>query len=189
MGHPKALTRIPVVPRHDLSQAAARDGHETALERIVRNAGGMRVVVVLGEHHDAVRAALPSLDVRWVRNPAPEMGRTGSLQRALLHARGAGAVVLPVDHPLVRPDTMALLAARREEWVVPTHEGRGGHPLKLGEMGIAAAMTAPPDTPLREIPRMVGIEVTRVPVDDPGVLANLDTQADVEAATSGRRHA
>lgn len=174
MGHPKALTRV--------------DG-ATALERIVEAARGMRVVVVLGEHHDAVRAALPALDVRWVRNPTPEMGRTGSLQRGLLQARGPGVLVLPVDHPLVRADTLRLLAARTEQWVVPTFGGRGGHPIRLGEMGVAAAMSAPPATPLRDVPRMVGIEVTRVEVDDPGVLANLDTPEDVEQARPGSRHA
>lgn len=172
MGRPKALTRL---------------GDETALERIVRAAAGMRVIVVLGEHHDAVRASLPALDVRWVRNPAPEMGRTGSLQRGLLAAR-APLLVLPVDHPLVRADTLRALAARPEEWVVPTYGGRGGHPLKLGGMGATAVLSAPPSTPLRDIPRMVGMEVTRVEVDDPGVLANLDTPESVDEALGGRRH-
>ena len=171
MGHPKALTRI---------------GAETALERIVRAASGMRVLVVVGEHEDAIRAAHPALDVRWVRNPRPEMGRTGSLQRGLTAARG-DVLVLPVDHPLVRADTIAMLAARREAWVVPTHRGRGGHPIKLGAMGIAAAMSAPAQTPLREIPRMVGLEVTRIEVDDPGILANLDTPADLERSAITRR--
>lgn len=163
MGHPKALTRL---------------GGETALERIVRTAEGMRVVVVLGEHHDAVRASVPALGVRWVRNPAPEMGRTGSLQRALLVAKPP-VLVLPVDHPLVRADTIRAIAATPGDWVVPTSGGRGGHPIRLGELGVTAVFSASPDTPLRHVPRMVGIEVTRVEVDDPGVLANLDTPDEV----------
>lgn len=170
MGHPKALTRL---------------DDETALERIVRAAAGMRVVVVLGEHHDAVRAALPDLAVRWVRNPDPQMGRTGSLQRGLAATRGARVLALPVDHPLVRAETLDLLARRPEMWVVPTRAGRGGHPIKLGEMGAIAVMSAPPATPLRDIPRMVGIEPTRVEVEDEGILANLDTPEDVRAARSG----
>ncbi|HVM46201.1 MAG TPA: nucleotidyltransferase family protein [Candidatus Thermoplasmatota archaeon] len=172
MGAPKALSVL--------------EG-ETALERIVRIAHGMRVVVVLGEHHDAVLAALPALDVRWVRNPSPEMGRTGSLQRGLLQARGRDVLVLPVDHPLVEPATLRLLAARPEPWVVPVHEGRGGHPLKLGEMGVAAVMSAPPATPLRDIPGMVGLQVTRVAVEDPGVLLNLDTPEALGDALASRR--
>lgn len=164
MGHPKALTRI---------------GDETALERIRREAGDMRVLVVVGGHGDIIRAAMPELDVKWISNPRPEMGRTGSLQRGLQMCRGQRVLVLPVDHPLVRGDTMRVLAARPEPWVLPVHAGRGGHPLKLGDMGIAAAMSAPPATPLRDVPRMVGIEPTRVDVDDPGILANLDTPEDL----------
>lgn len=171
MGHPKALTRI---------------GDETALARIARNAAGFRVIVVLGEHHDEVRAAHASLDVAWVRNPSPQLGRTGSLQRGLAVARG-DALVLPVDHPLVRADTLRLVAATRGEWVVPVHAGRGGHPLKLGPMGVAAVMSAPPATPLRDVPAMVGLEVTRVAVDDAGIHANLDTPADVEGARAAER--
>lgn len=169
MGHPKALTRI---------------GEETALARIVRAAAGMRVIVVTGEHDEAIRAAHPGLAVRWVRNPDPQMGRTGSLQRGLAATRGQRALVLPVDHPLVRHDTLRALASRPEAWVVPTRGGRGGHPIKLGEMGVAAVMSAPPATPLRDIPAMVGLEATRVEVDDAGVLANLDTPQDVRAALS-----
>lgn len=164
MGHPKALTRI---------------GPQSALERIVESAAGMRAVVVTGEHHDIIRAAHPALDVKWVRNPAPEMGRTGSLQRGLQACRAQSVLVLPIDHPLVTAGTIRTIAARPEEWVVPTLRGRGGHPIKLGPMGVAAAMSAPPATPLRDVPGMVGIEVTRVEVDDAGILANLDTPDDV----------
>lgn len=164
MGHPKALTPI---------------AGEPALSRIAREAAGFRILVVVGEHENAIRDALPALDVKWIVNPRPELGRTGSLQRGLTMARGSGALVLPVDHPLVRGDTMRLLAARPEDWVVPTFGERGGHPLKLGPMGIAAVMSAPASIPLRDVPKMLGIEVTRVPVEDPGVLANLDTPEDL----------
>lgn len=170
MGHPKALTDL---------------GGETALARIARaaaEAGLAPPLVVLGDAYDAVVAAHPGIALRWVRNPLPQTGRTGSLQRGLAMTRAQRVLVLPVDHPLVAPETLRLLAARPEEWVVPTHGGRGGHPLKLGPMGVAAVMTAPPATPLRDIPGMVGLDPTRVPVDDPGIHLNLDTPEDVRRA-------
>lgn len=172
MGRPKALTDLRGAP---------------ALARIVEacEATGLpRPLVVLGAAHDAVRAALPALEdrVSYVHNPRPEAGRTGSLQCGLAASSASSVLVLPVDHPLVAPGTFALLAARPEPWVVPTHGGRGGHPLKLSDLALSAVQSAPPSVALRDIPAMVGLEVTRVAVDDPGVLANLDTPEDVERA-------
>lgn len=169
MGHPKALTSVRGAP---------------ALARIVEACEAAALgapIVVLGAHHDDVRRALPALEgrVAWARNPDPDAGRTGSLQRGLAAASAQVVLVWPVDHPLATAETVRALLAQPGEWVVPIHAGRGGHPLKLADVALSAVMSAPPATPLREIPGMVGLEVVRVPVDDPGILANLDTPADL----------
>jgi molybdenum cofactor cytidylyltransferase len=176
MGHPKALTLLP-------------DGRR-ALERVVatcEEAGVPMPLVVLGEHHDEVRAALPHLDgrVHWLRNPRPGAGRTGSLQRGLAAASAPVVLVLPIDHPLVAADTLRRLLATPGAWVVPEREGRGGHPLKLADVALAAVQSAPPATPLRDVPAMMGLEVARVAVDDPGIHQNLDTPADVASLRGG----
>lgn len=167
MGHPKALTLV---------------AGEPALARIVRvwaEVAPSRPIVVLGAHHDVVRAALPDLDVVWARNPRPEAGRTGSLQVGLQGARTGEVVVWPVDHPLAQAATLRALLAARGAWVVPEHAGRGGHPIVLRGTALTAVETAPAATPLRELPGMMGLEVVRVPVDDAGVLANLDRPEDL----------
>lgn len=170
MGHPKALTQL---------------GPETALERVFRvahEAGLGAPLVVLGPGQEAVVARHAALLTRMVVNPRPELGRTGSLQRGLAATSAQHVLVLPIDHPLVAAATLRALAARSEAWVVPTHGGRGGHPLKLGPLGVAAVMSAPPATPLRDVPGMVGIEPTRLAVEDPGILLNLDRPEDVDRA-------
>lgn len=169
MGHPKALTPI---------------GGDPALARMVRaceEAGLPPPIVVLGGHHDEVRAALPILEgrVRWARNPRPEAGRTGSLQVGLSGTGAQEILVWPVDHPLVAPATLRALVEAQGHWVVPTFEGRGGHPLRLRGMAVSAVESAPAHVPLRDLPPMVGLHVTRLPVEDPGVLANLDTPEDL----------
>lgn len=172
MGHPKALTLLP-------------DGLR-ALERVVGTceaAGVPLPLVVLGEHHDEVRAALPHLDgrVRWLRNPRPDAGRTGSLQCGLAAASAPAVLVLPIDHPLVAPETLARLLETPGAWVVPARGDRGGHPLKLAGVALSAVLSAPPSVPLRDVPAMMGLEPVRVPVDDPGILQNLDAPGDVAA--------
>ena len=123
--------------------------------------------------------------MEWVHNRAPDAGRTGPLQAGLAHALSARVLVWPVDRPLASAQTLRALRNARGEWVVPAHEGRGGHPIALGPTGIAAVMSAPPAMPIRDVPRAVGMEVTRVAVEDVGVLANLDTPADVARARDG----
>ncbi|MEA3198811.1 MAG: molybdenum cofactor cytidylyltransferase [Thermoplasmata archaeon] len=167
MGHPKALTRI---------------AGELALARIARvwrEVDPSPPLVVLGAHHDDVRRALPDLDARWLRNPDPDAGRTGSLQVGLRAARADAVVVWPVDHPLASVVTLRALLAARGAWVAPTHAGRGGHPILLRGPALSAVLSAPPATPLRDVPAAVGLDVTRVPVEDAGVLANLDTPDDL----------
>ncbi len=167
MGHPKALTRVAGEP------ALAR------IARAWRDVDASEPVVVLGAHFDAVKAALPDQRARWVRNPRPDAGRTGSLQAGLAATRGDSVVVWPVDHPLAGAATLRLLLATPGAWVVPEHAGRGGHPILLRGPALAAVLSAPAATPLRDVPGHVGIEVVRVATDDAGVLANLDRPEDV----------
>lgn len=168
MGHPKALTTL--------------DG-EAALARIVRaceEAGVTRPVVVLGEHHEQVRAALPSLEgrVAWVRNPDPEAGRTGSLCAGLARLPEATELLVwPVDHPLGGPSVVRALLAADGEWVVPTRDGRGGHPILLRGAAIERARRADAAAPLRDV--LSGARRVDVPTDDPGVLRNLDAPGDL----------
>lgn len=178
MGHPKALTRV-------------GDG-EPALARIVAAcevAGLPRPVVVQGEHEEVVRRALPAFETRvaWARNPHPRAGRTGSLQVGLSRAPEAQtALVWPVDHPLARAETAALLLRASGDWVVPEHDGRGGHPIVLRGPALHAVRTARADAPLRDALAGAGVSQTRIVVPDAGVLANLDTPADVRAARDTR---
>lgn len=172
MGHPKALTRL---------------GPERALERIVRlseEAGFARPVVVLGEAAEEVRAALPGLEgrVEWLVNETPENGRTGSLKRGLARVASDAVLMWPVDHPLVRLDTLQRLAASEAALAVPVHGGRSGHPVRLAGQALQEAAALGDDEPLRVVFERMRDEVERLEVDDPGVRENLDTTADVARA-------
>lgn len=167
MGHPKALTRL---------------GTETALERVVRACGEAsvrHVRVVVGRDSSRIRAEHASLTVEWVVNPEPDAGRTGSLQQGLGGLESARVLMWPVDHPLVSPETVRRILLQKGELVVPTWEGRGGHPVVLGGDVLARVRRLAPSVPLRDaFERSVQ---TRVALDDPGVRANLDTPEDVRA--------
>ncbi|MDB4305979.1 NTP transferase domain-containing protein [bacterium] len=89
--------------------------------------------------------------------------------------------VLPVDHPLVRPETVTELAAAAGPAAIPSFKGKHGHPICLARPvaeSVARGDVAGPT--LREVLRAVG--AVSLPVDDPGVVANCNTPAALASA-------
>ncbi len=170
MGRPKAL--LPV------------DG-TTFVERIVGVAvscGLAPVYVVVGEHRPMIEEKCPALAPRLVVNPDPSRGQLSSLQTALgaLGEQPLSAVtVFLVDHPLVRRTTVVRLVdafvATGRSIVVPTVAGRRGHPVVFGRRVFPALMAAPLERGARAVLEAHPEEVVEVPVDDEGILADIDT--------------
>lgn len=155
MGQPKAGVRF---DGRSLAWRAA----ETLL------AGGLdRVVVALRETLDLPIGAEAFL----VPDPDGEPLDTIRQARAVI---GPGPVVLlPVDCPMVRSETVRrLVAAYRPPFTKPTYLGQGGHPV-IFDIPLTGSGT------LRDLLRAV--EGQRLEVDDPGILNNWNTPADVRS--------
>jgi molybdenum cofactor cytidylyltransferase len=91
------------------------------------------------------------------------------------------ALIWPVDVPFVSPSTVgAILAAPAGLLVIPTHGGRGGHPLRLPSGRFAELDALDPTLGLRALVQARPGEVLRLPVDDAAVLQDVDTPADLE---------
>lgn len=93
-------------------------------------------------------------------------------------------LMIPADHPLLRPATLHQLltvwAEQRPRLLLPTYQGRGGHPL-LGRWDTLAQLRGlPADVGLNQLLRVCAEDVLRWPVDDPGVRADLDSPADYQ---------
>jgi len=102
--------------------------------------------------------------------------------RALLADTGWDrVVVLPVDHPLVRPRTVRALAAAAGDAAIPSLRGKHGHPVMLRRaVAERIGSGALPGPTLRDVLHTVAIAV--VAVDDPGVTANCNTPDALTAA-------
>lgn len=106
------------------------------------------VVVVLGAHAGAVRAALHGLDLAFVENAEFAAGLSTSLRAGLaaLPARTAAAVILLGDMPRVTPAQIDRLATayraagRPLSAIVPVVEGRRGNPVLLDRSVLADAL-------------------------------------------------
>ena len=109
-----------------------------------------------------------------VVNPDPSRGMLTSVQCGLrsFTERLDAALVWPVDHPLVKPETIASMIAAFEAGdapvVVPTHGGRRGHPVLFAARVFPELLAADPSRGAREV---VHAHDDRVELDvsDPGV--------------------
>jgi molybdenum cofactor cytidylyltransferase len=133
--------------------------------------------------------SVPELDgTTAVVLPPAASAMFDSLREGLEAALGAAweaVVVLPVDHPLVRPETASALAAAAGAVVLPSYRGKHGHPVVLARsvaVAIASGVLAGPT--LRDVVRAVGHQ--DLAVDDPGVGANCNTPEALSASLADR---
>jgi CTP:molybdopterin cytidylyltransferase MocA len=170
-GRPKALLNI---------------AGESAVARIARisREEGFAPRVVVGPHAPEIRTALSSLGVTILENAEWARGRTGSIQKGLEGVADETTVLLwPVDHPFVQAMTLRRLCSSAEHdtmgvWFIPTFGGAGGHPVLLKPAVLPRIRGLAPFVPLRALQAEFGPQVVRVPVEDPGVRANVDTEED-----------
>lgn len=170
-----------------VAKALLRDGDRSFLAKIVATAAAAGVaprdvVVVVGPPFaEVVAAEAVALGATVVSNPAPERGMASSVALGFAAAAAEPAITAaflwPVDHPHVTPSTVVTLAARGEG--VPAAGDRGGHP-PLVPRRLFAALVACAEMPggAREIVRTLA----RVPVDDAGVIEDIDHPADLVRA-------
>ena len=147
-------------------------------------AAGLRKVTVVVAPGQTLSAAHGLADPRVtvIVNPEPSRGMFSSIQTGLAAADGNPIIVLPADMPFVRPDTVAAVAARSaqlQESVVATYRGRRGHPLAITRALAGALRTMSANGSLRDGLVAAGVSLVDLPVDDPGVLRDVDVPADL----------
>ncbi len=139
------------------------------------------VLVVTGHRGDEVAAALHGLPVEILRNGAYADGLSTSLRTgfAALAPRAEAVLVLLADMPRVAPTLIDRLIAawegsERPPAVVPVTGGRRGNPVLLSATLGPAIADLTGDVGAGPLLRGLA-GVLEVPVDDPGVLADVDT--------------
>jgi len=140
----------------------------------LRSGGAAPVVATLPPGSDDPQ--IEGLEV--VPLPEPDLDMFASLQIGVQQLAGKAewsqVALLPVDHPLVQPETIAALARSESSAAIPRHRGKHGHPVIIGRA--TAEMIASGELPgptLREVLRE--ISAVDVEVNDPGAVANCNT--------------
>ena len=179
MGFPKALLPYPLP-----------DGSETTflahLLDVMSRSRAEPVVVVLGHEAERIESSVPPESwgkARPVMNPRYREGMLTSILTGIEAAGDVeGALVLPVDHPDVRPEIVDLLIARFEKTrppvVLPVHAGRRGHPVLFSRSVFEELRRAPEGVGARQVVWDYQKDLLEVEVPDPGIGRDVDTPAD-----------
>ncbi|WP_147820675.1 nucleotidyltransferase family protein [Salidesulfovibrio onnuriiensis] len=142
------------------------------------------VIAVLGRDAEAVRPEVSLDSVTVVENPQYYLGYAESLNKGLeaVPASCAGAMFLLGDQPLLQPATIdALVEAFLEDprrWVAPEYHGTRGNPVIVPRTWFGKIQSLHGDTGPREFINDPQAQLNLVPVEDEGVLLDVDTPAD-----------
>ena len=143
------------------------------------------VLVVAGNNQDAIAPVVYANGAFLIINPDPARGQFSSLQTGLQEVLNRGrdaALVTLVDRPPVRPETLQRLltsfdqALLSRKWaIIPEFQGKHGHPIAVGREMIEAFLKAPSSSNARDVEHANATRIGYVAVDDPYVIANVDT--------------
>jgi molybdenum cofactor cytidylyltransferase len=150
------------------------------------------ILVVTGHNAEELTPVLQGYNLASINNPHYAAG-------GMLSSVQAGARALPEDceafflilgdQPLVQPQTLlALLEARQKTGaliVIPTYEGRRGHPVLFAASCAPEILALPADATLKTLIIRRADDVLEVPVPDPAILSDVDTPEDYERALKG----
>lgn len=170
--------------RMGTSKALLDADGKTFLERVAGAlaAGGCGpLFVVVEDLRSPVAATARTAGCIPVGNPDPSEGPISSIRAALsvLPAEVEAFAICPVDHPRVEPSTVRALledfAAHGAPVTLPVHDGERGHPA-LFRRDLSDELRAPglPEG-ARTVVERHGGDVREVPVDDEGILVDIDT--------------
>ena len=174
MGRPKALLTA---------------GGVSFLERCVESLGrgGCEDILVVLNSEDPEPARLASsAGARVVRGAGEDSEQIDSLRAGLgeLAPAAEAVVVLPVDHPLVMAETVAALVRVYLQSQAPivraTHRGKRGHPVLFSRACFAELLEGKAAEGARSVVRRYRDVSRDVEVNDRGVVADIDTPADLE---------
>src|SRR5215471_17567598 len=174
MGEPKQLLRL---------------GGKTLLEQVIDNARSAAVdeiVVVLGAAAETIREQVDLSKIKVAINSSYQQGMGTSLGTGLAASDPAmnAALILLADQPFVRPATLDRICEeyRRShaQIVIPLYNGFRGNPVLLDRSVFPEVMALNGDVGCRAIFGNHLEGIVKLPVDDVGILLDIDSKADFD---------
>jgi len=166
-----------------------RLNNKTFVEHCVDNLLASRVdevIIVTGHRELEVRRAVGDRPVRFAHNVDYQSGMASSIKcgiRAISPGMRACVLAL-VDQPQIGADVTNLVIETREKApgiiVIPTYQGKNGHPILLDVSLKEEILAMDPEQGLRQVVRAHLGQVARVEVSSSAVLEDCDLPEDYE---------
>lgn len=159
-------------------------GDSTVIEAVIGNVTASRVahtVVVLGYGWTQIFRLIEHLPVEIIVNPRPERGMISSVQWALaqMNQSADGMLFVLGDQPLipgwVHDTLITAFAYHPDSIVVPTHQGKRGHPALFSARFRDEIINLPSDNGLNTLLHAHPEAVHEVPVDTDTILLQMNT--------------
>jgi molybdenum cofactor cytidylyltransferase len=161
-------------------------GDRTVIDHCIdnlRRGGVENVVLVLGHKAVELKKHLQDAAVTFAVNPQPDSEMSVSVVQGVSQIPTSNRAILitPADYPAVPPDVVASIIDAWEKGaglVVPTWQGRGGHPVLLDSAFRDELLKLGPNSDLRGLLRSHPNQVLRLPVDSAYIARDMDTWDD-----------
>lgn len=153
------------------------------------------IILVLGASAEVIRGEIEVHNARIVMNENYREGMGTSLKTGLsaVNPDAEAALIILADQPFVRPQTINRLISEhvrsKAQIVIPLYRGFRGNPVLLDRAVFPEVMALGGDIGCRAIfgDHLEGI--VKVPVDDVGILLDIDRKSDFAALCSAGNHA
>ncbi|MFH1830879.1 MAG: nucleotidyltransferase family protein [Pseudomonadota bacterium] len=173
------------------------DDGSTLLAReagLLNAAGCVRIAIVVGFEADKVKKRHSDLAVTWLNNDEWELGQFSSIQLGLawaLEIGSSGVLIQPVDSlassfSTARSLIETAIINQHVDAIIPEHDGSGGHPVYISKQMALELIKLDPRKADSRLDRQLSFskKVLRFPVNDPGILKNINTPEDWVSVTS-----
>ncbi|MBO1511275.1 nucleotidyltransferase family protein [Metabacillus bambusae] len=165
-------------------------GQMSLLEQTISKFEGLcsKVIIVAGFKEELIQEEISkicnkntfSFQIKVVYNENFNQGMFTSIQRGCNEVNAPTFFITPGDCPLVKKETVQLIAEHKGNVVIPSFNYKGGHPIKLSSEVKLKILDTNPESNLRVV--LGGFEKEYVNVDDPGVIIDVDTLEDYQKA-------
>ena len=143
------------------------------------------VVAVVRPEDDELAARLQAVGCRICACPNADLGMGHSLAAGVTATPdAAGWLIALGDMPHIRPDSYRQVIAALHAGASiarPSYQGTPGHPVGFASAWFAQLSTLTGDAGAREIVRQAGKLCLSCPVNEPGVIADIDRPEDLQA--------